>query len=450
MKDTSQHPTLPPPDELWKAIQGQLQVKLTRSIYETWIKNTVGSKFDHQSLVVQVPTSFTAEWLSTRLRPLILQAIKTIAPSIIDVSFQVGQVRHAPARTGPNKTGPMPLFRQHLPNPRYDFESFVVGESNRLAYSSARNVVTNKETTFNPLLICSGPGLGKTHLLQAIAKSCSDLKVDYLYVTAEQFTNEFISAIKTKTTSAFREKYRNVDVFLIDDIQFIAGKEKTREGFFHTFNELHTGDKKIVIASDTIPNRMHGIDDRLRSRFSWGLVANITPPDFDTRLAILERRAKKQRWTIGSEALTVIADQVEGSIRDLEGALNRVISTSHALDLPPDMKLVIESLESLIPKLSASVITKEAIFKCVCNSLNVAEKDLIGGSRRRELVRARHLSMYLLKNDAGMPITNIGRIMGDRNHSTVLHGIRNVSQGLTHDISLQNDLNHIRKSLVTV
>tara|TARA_Y100000758_G_scaffold207332_1_gene148301 strand:- start:3731 stop:5083 length:1353 start_codon:yes stop_codon:yes gene_type:complete len=450
MKDTSQHPTLPPPDELWKAIQGQLQVKLTRSIYETWIKNTVGSKFDRQSLVVQVPTSFTAEWLGTRLRPLILQAIKTIAPSVIDVSFQVGQVRHISTITGPNKTGPMPLFRQHLPNPRYDFESFVVGESNRLAYSSARNVVTNKETTFNPLLICSGPGLGKTHLLQAIAKSCSDLKVNYLYVTAEQFTNEFISAIKTKTTSAFREKYRNVDVFLIDDIQFIAGKEKTREGFFHTFNELHTGDKKIVIASDTIPNRMHGIDDRLRSRFSWGLVANITPPDFDTRLAILKRRAKKQHWTIGSDALTVIADQVEGSIRDLEGALNRVISTSRALELPPDMKLVIESLESLMPKLSASVITKEAIFRCVCNSLNVAEKDILGGSRQREFVRARHLSMYLLKNDAGMPVTNIGRIMGDRNHSTVLHGIKNVSQGLTHDISLQNDLNQIRKNLTHV
>ena len=450
MKDTSQHPILPPPDELWKAIQGQLQVKLTRSIYETWIKNTVGSKFDRQSLVVQVPTSFTAEWLGTRLRPLILQAIKTIAPSVIDVSFQVGQVRHVSTITGSNKTGPMPLFKQHLPNPRYDFESFVVGESNRLAYSSARNVVTNKETTFNPLLICSGPGLGKTHLLQAIARSCSDLKVDYLYVTAEQFTNEFIAAIKTKTTSAFREKYRNVNVFLIDDIQFIAGKEKTREGFFHTFNELHTGDKKIVIASDTIPNRMHGIDDRLRSRFSWGLVANITPPDFDTRLAILERRAKKQRWTIGSDALTVIADQVEGSIRDLEGALNRVISTSRALKLPPDMKLVIESLESLMPKLSASVITKEAILRCVCNSLNVAEKDLLGGSRQREFVRARHLSMYLLKNDAGMPVTNIGRIMGDRNHSTVLHGIKNVSHRLTHDISLQNDLNHIRKSLTHV
>lgn len=450
MTYTSKHPPLPPPDELWKAIQGQLQIKLTRSIYETWIKNTVGSKFESQSLIVQVPTSFTAEWLGTRLRTLILQAIKKIAPSVTDVSFQVGQVRHVSTLTQPNKISAMPLFKQHLPNPKYDFESFVVGESNKLAYSSARNVVTNKETTFNPLLICSGPGLGKTHLLQAIAKSCRDLKIDYLYVTAEQFTNDFIGAIKTNTTSAFRERYRSVDVFLIDDIQFIAGKEKTREGFFHTFNELHTGDKKIVIASDTIPNRMHSIDDRLRSRFSWGLVANITPPDFDTRLAILESRVKKQRWTIGSDALTVIADQVEGSIRDLEGALNRVISTARALDLPPDINLVIESLESLIPKLSAPFITKEAIFKCVCHALDVAEKDLISGSRRREFVRARHLSMYLLKNDAGIPVTNIGRIMGDRNHSTVLHGIKTVSNGLTHDIALQNDLNHIRKSLPRV
>jgi chromosomal replication initiator protein len=450
MKHTSLHPTLPPPDELWKAIQGQLQIQLTRSIYETWIKNTVGSKFESQSLIVQVPTSFTAEWLGTRLKPLILQAIKKISPSVTDVTFQVGQYRPVFTKTKPNETGTIPMFKQHLPNPRYDFESFVVGESNRLAYSSARNVVTSKDTTFNPLLICSGPGLGKTHLLQAIAKSCRDMKIDYLYVTAEQFTNDFIEAIKTKTTNAFRERYRNVDVFLIDDIQFIAGKEKTREGFFHTFNELHNGNKKIVIASDTIPNRMGDMDHRLRSRFSWGLVADITSPDFDTRLAILESRVKKQRWTIGYDALTIIADKIEGSIRDLEGALNRVISTARALDLPPDVKLVVKSLESLIPKLSGRSITKEAIFKCVCNALNVSEKDLLGGSRQRELVRARHLSMYLLRNETGMPVTNIGRIMGDRNHSTVLHGIKAVSAGLTHDIALQNDLETIRKNLSSV
>ena len=378
MKNTPLHPTVPLPDELWRTIQGQLQVQLTRSIYETWIKDSAGIKFDAQSLIVHVPTSFTAEWLGTRLKPVILQAIRKISPSVSDVTFQVGGSRHIPTKTSPNSTGTIPMFRQHLPNPRYDFDSFIVGTGNKLAYSSARSIVTNNETTCNPLFICSGPGLGKTHLLQAIAKSCRDLKINYLYVTAEQFTNDFISAIKTKTTVAFREQYRSVDVFLIDDIQFIAGKEKTREGFFHTFNELHTRGKKIVIASDTTPNQMAGMDDRLRSRFSWGLVADIKPPDFDTRLAILKSRVEKNHWMIGSDALTVIADQIQGSIRDLEGALNRVIGTAKVLSLPPDVQLVIESLEDLIPKLSGPSITKEAIIKWVCSSLNVSEKDLIG------------------------------------------------------------------------
>ena len=195
---------------------------------------------------------------------------------------------------------------------------------------------------------------------------------------------------------------------------------------------------------------MAGMDDRLRSRFSWGLVADIKPPDFDTRLAILKSRVEKNHWMIGSDALTVIADQIQGSIRDLEGALNRVIGTAKVLSLPPDVQLVIESLEDLIPKLSGPSITKEAIIKWVCSSLNVSEKDLIGASRQRELVRARHLSMYLLKNEAAMPVTNIGRLMGNRNHSTVLHGIRAISNGLKHDIALRNDLEQIRKRLVSV
>ena len=450
MKHTPLNPTSQLPDELWRTIQGQLQVQLTRSIYETWIKNTVGIKFDAESLIVQVPTSFTAEWLGTRLRPLILQAIKKISPWVLDVNFQVGGFQHIPTKAAPPSTGTIPMFRQHLPNPRYDFDSFIVGKTNKLAYSSARSIVTNKETTFNPLFICSGPGLGKTHLLQAIAKSCRDLKIDYLYVTAEQFTNDFIAAIKTKTTSAFRERYRNVDIFLIDDVQFIAGKEKTREGFFHTFNELHTGNKKIVIASDTTPNLMDGMDDRLRSRFSWGLVADIKPPDFDTRLAILKNRVKKEHWMIGPDALSIIAEQIQGSIRDLEGALNRVINTARVLDLPPDVQLVIESIADLVPRLSEPSITKETIIKWVCKSLNFSEKELLGASRQRELVRARHLSMYLLKNDAGMPVTNIGRLLGNRHPSTVLHGIKAVSDGLNHDIALRNDLEQIRKRLVSV
>jgi len=341
--------------QIWETSLGQLQLQVSRSSYDTWLKGTVGLELEGNLLTVGVPTPFAAEWLERRMHQLIERAVTDVAASPLHVRYQIlVQQQHAIA-SDPSLTTPgAPLLgdEPHLPsingpstgpstngtpangtfNHRYTFQSFVVGVSNQLAYAAATAVAQQPGDQYNPLFIYSGVGLGKTHLLHAIASAVAQSNLYPIYVTTEQFTNDFIQAIRERKTESFRAKYRSADVLLLDDIQFLAGKEQTQEGFFHTFNDLHNSNRQIVIACDQPPRTLSLLDDRLRSRFEWGLIADIQPPDLETRLAILHNRAHALGAELSDAVAEAVARHAYHSIRELEGCLNRIVALAHFLN----------------------------------------------------------------------------------------------------------------------
>jgi chromosomal replication initiator protein len=333
------------------------------------------------------------------------------------------------------------------PHTRYDFASFVVGTANRLAYVAAQQVAEAPGADYNPLLIYGGVGLGKTHLLHAIGHTAARRGLAVAYVTAERFTNEIIEAIRLRTTEAFRTRYRVVDVLLVDDIQFIAGKESTEEEFFHTFNTLHEANKQIVLTSDRVPRAMHHLHDRLRSRFEWGLIADIQPPDEEHRLAILRAKAASLRIPIGEDALAVLARPECESIRALEGTLNRVLAHARMLRQPPDARLVEQALAPLAAERVDRQLECGEVLAAVARHFDLRMEALAGKSRERGVAWARQVAMYLLRQETPASLLRIGRELGGRDHTTVMHGCAKVSEELTHNARAREDVAAVRALL---
>ena len=325
-------------------------MQLPSSAFATWLKDTAGLAFADDKLVVGVPNVFTSEWLERRAYQLVQRTASKIVGRPLDVVFRIeeSQARRetSPAgRPATQRQGAPPMFQTGFPNRRYSFDSFVVGPSNDLSYNAAMAVASSFGEHYNPLFIYSGVGLGKTHLLHAIAHRCVQQSINYLYVTSEQFTNEFITAIRRKSTEEFRSRYRSVDVLLMDDVQFMSGKEQTLEGFFHTFNDLHNTGRQIVLTSDKSPKTMPYLEERIRSRYSWGLTTDIQAPSPETKVAILQTKAKEKNVAAGNDVLTYIAERTGGSIRDLEGAFNRVAATAQVAKGPITLALARRALE---------------------------------------------------------------------------------------------------------
>ena len=333
------------------------------------------------------------------------------------------------------------------PHTRYDFASFVVGTANRLAYVAAQQVAEAPGADYNPLLIYGGVGLGKTHLLHAIGHTAARRGLAVAYVTAERFTNEIIEAIRLRTTEAFRTRYRVVDVLLVDDIQFIAGKESTEEEFFHTFNTLHEANKQIVLTSDRVPRAMHHLHDRLRSRFEWGLIADIQPPDEEHRLAILRAKAASLRIPIGEDALAVLARPECESIRALEGTLNRVLAHARMLGQPPDARLVEQALAPLAAERVDRQLECGEVLAAVAQHFDLRMEALAGKSRERGVAWARQVAMYLLRQETPASLLQIGRELGGRDHTTVMHGCAKVSEELARNARAREDVAAIRALL---
>ena len=337
-------------------------------------------------------------------------------------------------------------------NPKYTFDTFVVGANNNLAHAASLAVAESPGEIYNPLFIYGGVGLGKTHLMHSIAhfilKNNPNAKV--LYVTSEKFTNELIDAIRNKnniTTTEFREKYRNNDVLLIDDIQFIIGKESTQEEFFHTFNALHECKKQIIISSDKPPKEIETLEERLRSRFEWGLTVDIQSPDYETRMAILRKKEEMEGYNIDNEVIKYIATNVKSNIRELEGALTKIVALSKLNKKEITIELAEEALKDLISPNLAREITPELILQIVSDHLGIQSIDILGQKRNKEIAGARQIVMYLCRNMTSTPLQQIGQFLGGRDHTTIIHGIEKITKDLPKDPALQNTIEILTKKI---
>ncbi|MDD4985660.1 MAG: chromosomal replication initiator protein DnaA [Dehalococcoidales bacterium] len=432
----------------WEAALGELQLQVSRHNFQTWFGKTSGLSCNGDQFTIGVPNTFVAEYLERNQRSLIEKTLIGITRRNIAVLFTV--ISHdqnaVPASDDTKEIPPAVNSASTMFNPKYTLDSFVVGGSNRLAHAAALGVADNPGHNYNPLFVCGGVGLGKTHLLHGIGHLVLAKHLQVHYASCEQFANEFISAIQERQTKEFRNKYRSADVLMIDDIQFISGKEQTEECFFHTFNELHNANRQIIITSDRPPKSLPRLADRLRSRFEWGLVVDIQPPDFETRLAILQAKAKQRGESIAPEALELIARKIQQNIRELEGSLNRVIAYAKLLNTEVTPDLAAKALENIADKAPVSAtITPALLVEAVASSFQLSLTDMRGLKRDKETSLARQIAMYLIRHETNCPLAQIGKELGDRNPSTVSHACEKIAAEISSSPYLKRKVAAIRE-----
>jgi chromosomal replication initiator protein len=422
--------------EIWEAALGELQIQVTKSNYRTWLEKTEGLSYKGNQFVVGVPNVFVAEYLDQNQRSLIEKTLTGLTHPEIKVVFRIS----------PGKPATAPQVSRPVGNSRYTFDSFIVSNCNRLAYAAALSVAENPGKSYNPLFIFGGVGLGKTHLLHAIYNMAQANDINALYVSAEQFTNDFVNALREQSTEEFRTKYRSVDMLLIDDIHFISGKEQTEESFFHTFNELHNSNRQIVVTSDCPPKSMPHFGDRLCSRFEWGLIAGIKPPDFDTRLAIL--RAKAGQEDVTPAALEFIAQRIQHNIRELEGCLNRAVAYAKLLGVLLTPELAAKAIEDIASKEQKSaLLTPDLVLEAVSRSFGLTLSDLKSRRRDRETALARQVAMYLLKQATNCSLAQIGLELGNRDRSTVIHACQKIASDIDNNPHLKRKVSEIQQGI---
>ena len=441
-------------NQAWQMVLAELEMEMPKATFDTWLRDTRVVSYEDGVLTIGAQNAYARDWLESRLKSTASRLLIGILDRSVDVEFIVSQEnfdkgeedRSLDPLLEEDAASPAApdLGRSNL-NPRYSFESFVVGAGNRLAHAACQAVAEKPARAYNPLFLYGGVGLGKTHLLHAVGNACLARGLNVLYVSSEEFTNDLINAIRTHTTQAFREKYRSADVLLVDDIQFIAGKESTQEEFFHTFNTLHGQDKQIILSSDRPPKALVTLEERLRSRFEWGLTADIQPPDLETRQAILRYKAERTGRFIPEEILELIARRVQSNIRELEGALNRVVAFAELSGTPVTPQLAEVALADLLPQ--TGKIEPEEVVNLVARAFNISADRLVGRDRSRSVALPRQIAMYLLRQEANISLPQIGKELGGRDHSTVMYAINKVSDLLERDDRLRRQVVQIRQQL---
>ena len=421
--------------QLWQAILGNLELSLSKANFTTWFKNTSVLEKSTEKITIGVPNAFTKEWLQNKYHDKILEALKTADPEIKDINYQITSSFTAKPPTTTKAVSPAkkvveknsPTLSSGL-NPKYTFENFVVGSNNELATAAAQAVAKSPGNSYNPLFIYGGVGLGKTHLMQAIGNHVlsQNPKAQLLYVTSEKFTNDFIQAVRENRGDGFKSLYRNVDVLLIDDVQFLAGKEQTQEEFFHTFNSLHQTNKQIVLSSDRLPKEIPAIEERLVSRFEWGMIADVQPPDFETRLAILRSKTAERGYDVSEDILEYLAETIHTNIRELEGSLNRLMVYCQLNNTKPSLDKVKTLLSSIIFSPKKKNVSPKKIMEVVADFYNVTVEDLTRKSRKKEYVNPRQIAMYVIRKELETSLPMIGELFGGRDHTTVIHAVDKV------------------------
>ncbi len=438
------------PQEIWEAALGELQIQVSRPNYRTWFGKTTGLDHQDNRFVIGVPSTFVAEYLDKNQRSLVEKALIGLTSPDVQVEFHVNG---KPQHSGNGLKQQVQAIPEAAPprtrlNPRYTFDSFVEGEGNRLARAASLAVAQNPGHSYNPLFIYGSVGLGKTHLLHAIGQAAAANRINVICSSAEQFTNEFVTALREKTTEEFRNKYRNIGMLLIDDIHFISGKEQTEESFFHTFNELHNTNRQIVITSDCPPKSMPLLEERLRSRFEWGLIVDIQPPDFETRLAILRSKAMNNGVNLGGSVMELIARAAQDNIRVLEGSLNRVVAYAKLLGVAPDVDIAAKALEDLASKeYLPDDITPLSIIDAVADCFQMTRDELLGRKRDKDTSLARRLAMYIIRQETNCSLEQIGRELGNRDAATVTSACKKIIGDINEKPYLKRKLRDVHHHL---
>jgi len=436
--------------DLWDKILKELKNEVTGISFDTWISAMKPLYIENGSLSIEVPSEFHRGTLSSRYNDLIKNTIKYVVNEDLTPVFLVPE--EAKQKSDEMTSGSKVLNDKTTGlNPRYTFENFVVGNSNRFAHAAALAVAEAPAKAYNPLFLYGGVGLGKTHLMHAIGHFIlqQNPSQKVLYITSENFTNELINSIRDQgsevnNNETFRNRYRNVDVLLIDDIQFIARKERTQEEFFHTFNALYEANKQIIISSDKPPKDIEPLEERLRSRFEWGLIGDIQPPDYETRIAILRKKAQIDKLTIPDEINTFIASRVDSNIRELEGTLNKIVALAHLTNQPVSMEVAAKAVKDITSS-RTKVITSSLIQQVVAKYYNLKIDDLKSSKRSSDIAYPRQIAMYLCREIANISLPQIGRDFGGRDHTTVIHACNKINTDLKSKPDLKNTLEELKK-----
>lgn len=456
---------------MWQAALGELELSLSKAAFTAWFKHTYIGSSDNVHVIVCVPNSITKDYIEKKYHDAILKALRNASSGTVrDVRYRVE------TRSGsvPEPLPPVPSFypqTQQTPlsvqpltptlgdqtqpwaelglNPRYTFSTFVVGKSNELAHAACMAISGRPGDVYNPLFLYGGAGMGKTHLLQAIGHHLAHERpgTKIRYVTSERFTNEFITSVRSGKANDFKEAYRTVDILLIDDIQFLTGKEGTQEEFFHTFNTLHQNNKQIVIASDRPPKDIAVLESRLLSRFEWGMMVDISRPDFETRVAILEAKTREKSYPLATELLHAIAGSIQSNIRELEGALNKIIAYHQFKNILPSVGTVEPLLQSFAPTIQKRSLTPRHLLELICTHYELSMDDLIGKSRERRFALPRQIAMYLLREELKCSFPTIGDHLGSRDHTTAMHACEKIHELVKSDDRMKRDLAHLREKM---
>ena len=434
--------------DLWQKTLQLVRNEITDVSYDTWIKAIEPISIRGDQLYLCVPNDFTKSILDSRYTSLISNAVKQVSSRSYFVTFVLTSEADK-YMDKPEKANPEASEINSLLNPKYTFSTFVIGNSNRFAHAASLAVAEAPAKAYNPLFIYRGVGLGKTHLMHAIGHYIlsQNKKAKVLYVTSEKFTNELINSIQTNKNVEFRNRYRNVDVLLIDDIQFIAGKESTQEEFFHTFNSLHEANKQIIISSDRPPKEIPTLEDRLRSRFEWGLITDIQPPDLETRIAILKKKAELENLEVEDDVLAFIAKRIESNIRELEGALTRIMAYSSLTNSTLDVAVADEALKDIISNHQPKKITPELIQKVVADHYQLKVDEMKSKKRSRPIAYPRQIAMYLCREMTDLSLPKIGELFGGRDHTTVIHACDKVADDMKEDLQVKRTLNELIKRI---
>jgi len=425
---------------LWQAVLGELEVSLSKASFTTWFRETFIHSFSNGVVVIGVPDAFHKEWLQNKYHEQILKTLNKLSPTKIkEVKYQIVTKKEFPLKPKPTPS-PTVLKKETIEpslNPYYTFQSFVVGPSNRLAHAAALSVAKAPGKIYNPLFIYGGAGLGKTHLLQAIGNAIKDEK-RVLYATCEKFATEFVQALQNGTINHFKEKYRNIDLLLIDDIQFLVGKEGTKEEFFHTFNALYQENKQIVISSDRPPKALSALEDRLVSRFEGGMIADILPPDLETRIAILNQKKKEKNYEVSDEIIEFIAQRVQQNVRELEGALTRLVAMCQLSGEPPTLEKASQIItNSGTP--ARTRLTFKKIIEEVSRFYGLSFEDILAPKRDKSLAHPRQIAMYLLRHELNLSFPKIGKEL-KRDHTTVIHGCERIEKEIIQNQGLKQEI----------
>lgn len=459
-------------DQLWKAALDQLQLRVSQGNFLTWFRDTKIREREQEKITIETSSPFAYEWLSKKYRGDILEVLQNLDTTISGVEFSINS--HSPAHKQLRKpvrivaqkhkpliprpamasmpiSQPRPITTADVPqlNSKYTFASYVGGPSNEVAYAACQAVANKPGDLYNPLFIYGGVGLGKTHLLQSVGNAILKANPHFtvLYVSAEKFTNDFVTALREGKTQQFRAFYRTINVFIIDDVQFLAGKDKTQEELFHTFNTLHGQNKQVILSSDRPPSSIPTLQERLSSRLSAGMIADIKKPDYETRLAILEQKTATKSIPIDREALEFIAKNIQNNVRELEGALNRVVAYCELHNQQATLEYTRKVLSDLLDYSQRKTVGTKQIIEAISTYYNLSSEDICGKSRKKEIVKPRQVAMYLLRKESSMSFPSIGEFFGGRDHTTAMHACEKIEKLLERNEELAQDINFLKERL---